>query len=233
MIRQRVCIVIGLLGFGFCAQGIAQEEIKALPRFMYTMAIDYMNPQPPIRKFSDANDWGYHISAQYRVMYNEPFMAGLYYSEAGLSRAVKKYTDNGTDIREKANTRRIEAGIAAGVYPEFNWMIQPYIQGRLGMAWFPSASILTDRDSKEQIERISESNDHALSYGLDLGLQIVPNIWYVRGDIRVGFVANPSVTYRLLNADNLDSVTYPIDAFEYHTSAGRWLKVSVGVSYLF
>lgn len=200
---------------------------------MSTMTIDYMIPQDPIRKYKAVNDWGFHVEVQYRMMYNEPFMVGAYYSDAGLSRAVKKYTDGDTDIRERANTRRLEAGFTAGVYPEFNWMFQPYFQGRLGFSWFPSASILYDRDSQELIERISESNDHALSYGLDLGVHIVPNIWYVRGDIRVGFVANPSVTYRLLDPSKIDSVTYPIEAFDYHTSAGRWLKVSVGVSYIF
>jgi hypothetical protein len=146
---------------------------------------------------------------------------------------VIKYNDNGTDIREKANTRRMEAGLTAGVYPEFNWWLQPYLQGRLGVALYQSSSVLTDRDSQEQIERISESTDYVLSYGLDLGVHLVPNIWFVRGDVRIGFVANPSATYLLFNPGKTAGITYPIEAFDEHTSAGRWLKVSIGVSYLF
>lgn len=211
----------------------AQYEIKALPRVMVSTHIDFMLPKGPIKKFSNYNEWGFHVEAQYRLMYNEPFMAGVYYSEAGLSRYTKKYTDNGTDIKEKANTRRLEAGLTAGAYPEFNWMFQPYVQGRIGVALFQSSSILTDRDEHEIIERISESTDYVLSYGLDLGVHIVPNIWYVRGDVRIGVVANPSVTYMLLEPQRITGTTYPIEAFETHTTPGRWLKVAVGVSYLF
>ena len=112
-------------------------------------------------------------------------------------------------------------------------MFQPYIQGRIGIALFQSSSILTDRGEHEVIERISESTDYVLSYGLDLGIHIVPNIWYVRGDVRIGVVANPSATYMLLNPERISGTTYPIEAFDTHTTSARWLKVAAGVSYLF
>lgn len=211
----------------------AQYEIKALPRVMVSAHIDYMLPKAPIKKFSNHDEWGFTVEAQYRLMYNEPFMAGVYYSEAGLSRLTTKYSSSGTDIKEKANTRRLEAGFTAAAYPEFNWLLQPYVIGRIGLALFQSSSILTDRDEDEVIERISESTDYVLSYGLDLGIHIVPNIWYLRGDVRIGVVANPSATYLLLNPERIDGTTYPIEAFDEHTTPGRWLKVSAGVSYLF
>ena len=225
-------ISIGLLLF-YCVDTRAQYEIKVLPRWMVSVHGDFMLPKEPIKKFSNHNEWGYHVELQYRLMYNEPFLGGLYFSEAGLSRYTKKYNTTDTEIKEKANTRRLEAGVTAGVYPEFNWQLQPYMQGRIGVALFQSSSILTDRESDEVIERISESTDYVLSYGLDLGVHIVPNIWYVRGDVRVGFVANPSATYMLLNPDLITGAIYPIDAFETHTTAARWLKFSMGVTYVF
>jgi hypothetical protein len=99
------------------------------------------------------------------------------------------------------------------------------------MAVYQSSSVLTT--DNETYDRISEMTSSVLSYGLDLGIHIVPKIWYLRGDIRIGFVANPSVTFLSLDEENAGTSGYPIDYFEEHTSAGNWLKVSAGISYLF
>jgi len=214
-----------------------QYVIDALPRWTTSVHLDYLWPQSPVDRFLDDAQWGYHIEFQYRLQYNKPFLAGIYWSEAGLSKYVLEYTlvdpDGNTDIREKANTRRMEGGVTAGFYPEINWLLQPYLQGRIGFAIFQSSSILTDDDSDENIDRISEMTSTVPSYGLDVGIHIVPNIWYIRGDIRFGFVANPSVTFMSLDEENQGTTGYPIDYFETHTSSGSWFKVSVGVSYLF
>ena len=215
----------------------AQYVIKALPRWMISTHLDYMIPREPIDQFLDEDDWGYRFEFQYRLQYNKPFLAGLYFAEAGLSKYELNYTlydpDAVTYIKEKANTRRLDFGLTAGFYPEINWLLQPYLQGRVGMAVYQSSSILKDDETDESIDRISEMTSSVLSYGLDLGIHIVPNIWYVRGDIRVGFVANPSVSFLSLDEENAGTSGNPIDYFEEHTSAGSWLKVSVGISYLF
>lgn len=215
----------------------AQYVIKALPRWLVSTHLDYMIPREPIDQFLDEDDWGYRFEFQYRLQYNEPFLAGVYFAEAGLSKYELTYTlydpDGVTFVKEKANTRRLDFGLTAGFYPEINWLLQPYLQGRVGMAVYQSSSILKDDETDESIDRISEMTSTVLSYGLDLGIHIVPNIWYVRGDIRVGFVANPSVSFLSLDEANAGTSDYPIDYFEEHTSAGSWLKVSVGLSYLF
>ena len=128
-----------------------QYVIKALPRWLVSTHLTYLDPQGPIQRFLDESDWGYHIEAQYRLQYNKPFLAGVYFGEVGLSRYTLKYNDGEIRISEKANTRRIETGFTAGFYPEVNWLLQPYVQGRVGLAIFHSASILTDRDSDEVI----------------------------------------------------------------------------------
>ncbi len=217
--------------------GSAQYVIKALPRWMISTHLDYMNPREPVDQFLDEDDWGYRFEFQYRLQYNKPFLAGLYFAEAGLSKYELTYTlydpDAVTYIKEKANTRRLDFGLTAGFYPEINWLLQPYLQGRVGMAVYQSSSILKDDETDESIDRISEMTSSVLSYGLDLGIHIVPNIWYVRGDIRVGFVANPSVSFLSFDEANAGTSGNPIDYFEEHTSAGSWFKVSVGISYLF
>ncbi len=216
--------------------GISQYVINALPRWLVSIHLQHMVPQSPVKQLLH-DEWGYHVEAQYRIQYNKPFLAGGYFSEVGLSKYVLKYTfsdvDGDVNIREKANTRRMEAGVTAGFYPEINWLIQPYVQGRFGMALFQSSSILVDRDTQETLERISELTRFVPSYGLDVGLHIVPNIWYIRGDLRVGLVANPSVDFMSLDEANKGTTGFPIDYFERHTSAGTWLKISAGVSYLF
>jgi len=215
----------------------AQTIIQALPRWMVSLHGDVMIPRKPIKQFLDGDQGGYRIEAQYRLQYNKPFMAGLYFSEAGLSRYVLEYTemhpDGDLDIKEKANTRRLEGGLAIGFYPEVNWLFQPYLQGRIGMAWFVSASVLMDQNSGDFIDRYQELSTWVNAYGLDVGIHIVPNIWYIRGDVRVGVVANPSVKFLSLNDEKVGTVQYPIDAFDEHVSSGRWLKISIGVTYLF
>lgn len=217
--------------------GGSQTVIEALPRWMISAHTEVMFPRQPIKEFLDGEQWGYRIEAQYRLQYNKPFMVGLYYNEAGLSKYVVKYTetypDGDVNIKERATTRRLEAGIIMGFYPEVNWLFQPYIQGRFGRALFVSSSILTDRDEEELIDRIHELTTGVGAYGLDFGVHIVPTIWYIRGDVRIGIVANPSVKFLSLNEDKIDNVVYPIEAFDEHVSSGRWLKISVGVSYLF
>jgi hypothetical protein len=228
-------MIIMLMILPFCVS--AQYEIKALPRWLTNFQIGSMIPQPPVDKFLDDGSTAFQFEFQYRLQYNKPFLGGVYFGETGLSKYVLEYIWNSPDgdveVREKANTRRIDFGLTAGFYPEINWLLQPYLQGRVGMAVFQSSSILTNADTEENIDRISEMTSSVLSYGLDFGIHIVPNIWYIRGDVRVGFVANPSVTFLSLDEENAGTSGYPIDYFEEHTSAGSWLKLSVGVSYLF
>jgi hypothetical protein len=231
VIGFRICLILLPV---FC---FGQPVIEALPRWMVSGHLMYQIPQAPVDRFLDQDDWGYLLEAQYRLQYNKPFLAGIYYGEAWLSKYVLKYEQPSPEgdikIKEKANTRRLEGGFTAGFHPEVNWLFQPYAQGRLGIALFQSSSILTDRDTQENIERISESARYVPSYGLDIGIHIVPTIWYVRGDIRVGIVSNPSVTFLALDEANKGTTGFPIEYFKEYTSSGRWLKVSVGVSYLF
>jgi hypothetical protein len=229
--------IVILFAFVVTGDATAQTVIKALPRWMVSMHVDAMIPKKPIQQFLDNDQWGYRFEAQYRIQYNKPFMAGLYFSEADLSRYVLKYTEMNPDgdikIKEKAITRRQEYGLTFGFFPEVNWLLQPYVLGRMGMAMFRSSSVLTDQDSGEFIDRIPELTTFVNGYGLDFGFHIVPNIWYIRGDVRIGIVANPSVNFLSLNEEKEGTVQYPIEAFDEHVSSGRWLKVSVGVSYLF
>ncbi len=227
-------IVISLCVFIFAIHGKSQEVINALPRFMVSTHLMFSFPQEPFKTFSSKGRAGYLVEAQYRVQYNKPFMAGVYFAESGISSYAFSYTtSDGIDIRERATTRRLEPGISAGFYPEVNWLFQPYLQGRAGLAIFKTSSILKDEDSQEEIERISENSSVAPSYALDLGIHIVPNIWYLRGDVRIGIVGNTSAEYMTLTEEGKGTTGFPIDYFDYHTSAGKWLKISAGISYLF
>ena len=238
MTRNLLCIsFVSFLVLWIHHYSTAQVVIEALPRFMVSMHTEVMFPRKPIKEFLDGDQWGYRIEAQYRIQYNKPFMAGMYFNEAGLSKYVIKYTEPSStgdvNIKERATTRRLEFGLLMGFYPEVNWLFQPYVVGRFGMASFISSSILTDRDSDELIDRYHELTTNVTGYGLDFGVHIVPNIWYLRGDVRIGVIANPSVKFLSLNDDKVGTVKYPIEAFDDHVSSGRWLKISAGISYLF
>jgi hypothetical protein len=229
--------MVSLLAMVLFTSVSAQEVIQALPRWMVSFHGEILFPRKPVNRFLDHDQGGYRIEAQYRIQYNKPFMAGLYFNETGLSKYVVTYTDTTSDglqdIKERAVTRRLEGGLVLGFFPEVNWLFQPYLQGRFGMAGFITSSVLTDQESGEQIDRIHELSTYVNAYGLDVGVHIVPNIWYIRGDLRLGIVANPSVKFLSLNEDKKGSVQYPIDAFDEHVSSARWLKVSAGITYLF
>lgn len=229
-----ILISIGLL---LPTVGRAQYIIEALPRWIVSVHGNYMLPQPPGDVFMSPDDWGYQFEFQYRLQYNRPFLAGAYFSEAVLSAYSLEYImydpDLVTEVKNKAKTSRIEAGFTAGFYPEINWLLQPYLQGRVGMAWFKTTEKIRDTEEYEILDKTKVMTNNVLSYGIDLGIHIVPNIWYVRGDLRVGFVANPSVTYMTLDEESAGTTDYPISYFQTHTSACKWLKISMGVSYLF
>ena len=211
----------------------AQTIIKALPRWMFSPLVDYYIPQSPTNKFIENDHWGYSFEFQYRLQYNKPFMAGVFYDQFTLSKYKLTYSTGDIEIREKAYTWRIEPGVLVGFYPEVNWVIQPYLLGRMGVAFFQTSSRLEEAEDDDLIEIISESTSVAPSYGLDLGFHIVPNIWYFRGDVRFGYSGNTSAEYLILDEENAGDTGYPIDYFLPYTSAGNWLKISVGVSYLF
>lgn len=231
--RIVLCIIFMVTAISLKGQTI----IEALPRWMASVHAHYMFPQVPVNRFLDDNNPGFQIEFQYRVQYNKPFLAGVYYNESTLSKYVLKYVEStgagDINIKEKANTRRIETGITVGFYPEINWLLQPYLQGRAGLAIFQTSSILTDNDEHEEIDRISERTSTAPAYGIDVGVHIVPNIWYLRGDVRIGIVGNTSTSYMLHNEDISGSSHFPIDYFDTHASAGKWLKISAGISYMF
>lgn len=233
-LRITTCI-FSLMLVSFVCSG--QVVIEALPRWLFSAHFNYLHPQQPISRFLKTDQIGYQIELQYRVQYNKPFLLGGYYTESTLSRYVLTYIQSSgvgdISIREKANTRRLEAGLTAGFYPEINWFIQPYMQGRFGVCVFHSSSILTDDDTDESIERIGEFTTGAPAYGIDLGFHIVPNIWYVRGDVRIGVVGNTATPYLILDRENAGQSGIPIQYFEHHNSAGKWLKISVGVSYMY
>src|SRR5688500_6248669 len=223
---KRLCVIFfTVIAFSASAQVI----IEALPRWHSSAHLNFLYPGEPIDQFLHDNQTGFQFEFQYRVKYNKPFMAGVYYNESGLSKYILYYTQSsGTgdiEIKEKANTRRIETGITAGFYPEINWLLQPYLQGRVGLAIFQTSSILTDNEENEEPDRISENTSIAPAYGIDLGIHIIPNIWYLRGDVRIGWTANTSLSYLLLNEENAGTTGFPIDYFDSHTSSGRWFKI--------
>ena len=127
----RFCVVLFLaFPVPFICSG--QYVINALPRWTTSVHTTIMWPQSPVDRFLDDEQWGYHVEFQFRLQYNKPFLAGIYWSEAGLSKYVLEYIqvdpDEDITIREKANTRRLEGGVTAGFYPEINWLLQPYLQ---------------------------------------------------------------------------------------------------------
>lgn len=194
-------------------------------------------PQKPIQKHLDPQDWGYTIDLMYRIQYNKPFMAGLSFSEQWLSARTNKYREvyNGIELnlKERAITRRLEVMALFGFYPETNTLVQPYLLGRAGWGKFRTTSIIYDNDEIEELERIKEHRDHTLAYGMDVGVHIVPNIWYLRFDARLGFRSNISASFMAYDSSIDSGSNYPIHDFSLFTSAANWLTASVGATILF
>ncbi len=219
-----------------CESAVAQKVITELPRVQVSSHFNLMFPRPPVSRFLDDLDSGYDIDVMYRLQHNKPVLAGVYWAESWLSKRTNAYADTVggqiIDYRERANTRRFELGLTMGYYPEFNWMFQPYVQGRIGLGLFQSSSIIIDEEEDETVDRISEQRSSVLAYGLEIGLHIIPNAWYVRGNIRFGIRANPSATFMAYDPMRENTTPYPINSFSTYTSSARWLFGSIGITFL-
>lgn len=219
-----------------CSSGGAQKVITELPRVQLSSHFNLLFPRPPVSTFLDDLDSGYDIDLMYRLQHNKPVLAGVYWAESWLSKQTSEYADTVggqiIDYRERANTRRFELGLVMGYYPEFNWMFQPFVQGRIGLGLFQSSSIIIDEEEDETVDRISEQRSSVLAYGLEVGLHIIPNAWYVRGSIRFGIRANPSTTFMAYDPERENTTPYPINSFSTYTSSARWLFGSIGVTFL-
>jgi hypothetical protein len=113
--------------------------------------------------------------------------------------------------------------------PEVRFVLQPYIQGALGIHWFYTNTKVKDLDLAETVERINDNRAAVPGFTMHAGVQFVPRkLPDVRADLRVGYFRNASVEYLRYNP-RTGGGSFPIDYFEARTSPVDMIGINIGV----
>jgi len=235
MIRMlKVWFLLLFVSLQFCVHG-QQTVITELPRWMIHGSLGAVIPEGYMTRYVEQASFAGYLEALYRVKPNKPILLGLSMARFTFQKESIEYADfvDGIafEVREKTAFRFQNVAVDIRFQPELNWVIQPYIQGQLGWHYLYTNTIFRDLDANENFETINNESSSILGYGLQAGIQIIPNFWYVRGDLRISYFRNPSVDILARNDDGLSSV--PIFNFEARNTPISLIFLHAGVSYLF
>ncbi len=229
---------IFLAGLCFLLHSLAigqDHVITELPRWMVHASAGVVVPEGYMTRYIGDPSFAWHLEGLYRVKENQPVFIGLSTTRTTFQKKVIRYEDliDGftVRIREKTASRFSSAALNVRFQPEINWVLQPYVQGQVGWHYVYTNTKFWDRDENEQIDIINEKNAHSIGYGIQAGIQIVPNFWYARADIRVSYLRNPAVDFFALDRDSFNTV--PIDQFEEQNAPFSLIFIHIGGSFLF
>lgn len=211
-----------------------QQVISDLPRWAVHADFGVVIPEGFITRYMTENNPGFNGELLYRVQDNKPFLVGINLFWTPLQSETDFYSDfiDGEvfNIRERTSSYFLNTGVNVRFQPEFNWMIQPYLQGQFGWYFYHTGTTFRDQDVEEVYDRISEESSSTLGYSVTGGIHIVPNYWYARFDLRFTYMRNPAV--EMLTKTGETSGT-PIEAFELNVTPASFVYISFGGTYLF
>ena len=222
------------LSVTICLHG-QQEVITELPRWQIHGSVGAAIPDGFMRRFLDDTGPLLYVEGLYRIQNNKPFLLGVSTAMTTFQKNATEYVDqiDGAfiTIKEKTATHFFNVGLNFRFQPEINWYLQPYLQGHIGMNQIFTNTKFRDVDAEEILDQINEELSTTIGYGAYAGIHIVPNYWYLRGEIRVGYLRNKAVDYLSLK-ENLTS-EIPIENFEERNSPVSLILVHAGITYLF
>ncbi len=224
------------LFIGFTSLSAQEVYIDSLPRFMLHGSFNVGVPQGFVKQHTENAGIGFNGEFLYRMRHNKPFLAGLSVTTVRIDSDFRNYVEvlDGEifDARETTTSNVFNLSGVFRFHPEINSLFQPYVQGILGWNFFYTTTRNKDIEFNENFNSYTNSNDIVLSYGGQIGLQIIPNIYYVRGDIRVGYLRNASVDFMSIDESMIFEGAFPVQYFEEHTSPVDFLTIQVGVTFL-
>lgn len=241
MKSAQLYIMILLLFFGmntYSQEDAPLEEnvITTLPKFVLEANFMGLIPQGQIAEFLDGFEWGFEGQFLYRIQHNKPFFIGLGFRTNTFERDAISYEavyDDGTIFtqREITKTHLVNGSVVTRFQPEWNWLVQPYMQGSFGVNHYFANTNFRDADAGEDIETINEQKSFKFAYGMRAGILIIPNVWYIRGNMSIGYTRN--ATTDLLSFDEDSNAVLPIDNFFSVTTPADYLMIYLGVTYIF
>ena len=232
-IRVGIIFLLGCLNF--CLQGQQQTVISELPRWMGHVSLGAVIPDGYMTRYIDDASFAGYFEIMYRAKQNQPIFFGLSMTRTTFQKESTEYVDfiDGVSvkIKEKTASRFNAASMNIRFQPELNWFLQPYVQGQIGWHYIYSNTKFRDLDADETFDTINESRSNKLGYGLQGGIQIIPNFWYLRGDIRVSYIRNAAVDFLAKDPRSFSSI--PIENFVEQNAPISLIFIHAGISYLF
>lgn len=234
MRRKKTGILVFFLLAGAVLYG-QENVITLLPRWMVHGSVGVSVPQGYMTRYIDEPDFAVYLEGLYRIRENHPVLVGLSTFRTTFQQKTVKYEDwfDGSliRIRERTASRFTNVGGNIRFQPEINWLLQPYLQGQVGWHYIYTNTKFRDRDENETIEILNEQRASRLGYGIQAGVQYVPNAWYGRIDFRVSYFSNPAADFMALDSNPVSDV--PIEQFALRNAPISLLFFHLGGSYLF
>ena len=234
-------LLICILCSGLTAVLLAQDDeivyIDTLPRVMFNFYGEAALPQGTFKSNTERES-GFGLGGEflYRIRHNGPVFMGLGIHTFEFDNDAIEYEEEVDGVlfntREKTASRLFHAGAVVRFQPEVNFVLQPYLQGIGGFNYFWTNTKLKDLDEDETFDRIHEGHSSVFTYGAQAGVQIVPNFYEIRADLRVGYLRNSSVEYQVINRELGDENSFPIDLFESKNSPIDLLTFQVGITFV-
>lgn len=136
------------------------------------------------------------------------------------------------DYEWRTNTNMVLGHAVLRFQPDFDFFLWPYADAMVGFKNIYTKTRLIDLNGEEDevVERISNQNDWALSYGAAVGVQFAPfENPGITFDLRLAYLPGQNATY-LAKIDNVQVVEEPIEAFEERISGTTMLLPQLGVT---
>jgi hypothetical protein len=216
-------------------KGQQQSVITELPRWMGHVSLGAVIPDGYMTRYIDNASFAGYLEFMYRAKQNQPIFFGLSMARTTFQKESVEYLDfvDGVSIKIKEKTASRFNSVAMNIrfQPELNWFLQPYVQGQIGWHYVYSNTKFRDVDANETFDLINEAKSNVLGYGLQAGIQIIPNFWYIRGDIRLSYLRNAAVDFLAKDQNSFSSI--PIENFIEQNAPISLIFIHAGVSYFF
>jgi len=197
----------------------------------------------PLDAFSEKIDktllYGFSLGYLVQLQKGKPSFIGIEAFHMNLGLYSKSYDDViGTDPIEltgKVASNGLGINLNYRYYPPFKiGRIESYLEGHLGMKWL--YSYLSETGAFLDDEPYSNfdflDGDWVLTYGGAFGMQIhISDFYYLNFKSTYHFAVSGEYQRRL--TDNLGIIDFPQEAFETVQSSTNFVKIDIGMTFLF
>jgi len=195
-------------------------------------------PQRQLKRNLDKTSWGFGGSLLGKLRGDHPVFVGIDFSIQTFDSETlfEQELFNGVLEEFQITTKNhvMNTHFFVRYQPEFNFFIQPFVEGLLGAKWFYTRTVITDvnDNSGGNLSSDFDRGDWAASFGAAVGFQINLSRNYLFLEGRCAYLKGTSAEYLVRRADDPGGYINPIDAFEPMNSVTDLLIPQIGLKFL-